>query len=55
VTGEGSEVEALDAYIRSKLTEAAETYASGADMDAKLQAILASGTSTARDGPDSRG
>jgi hypothetical protein len=42
---------ALDTYIRKRLTEAAETYASSADIDARLQAILASGSATAHNSP----
>jgi hypothetical protein len=37
---------ALDAYIGGQLRTAAETYASGADIDARLQAILKSGKGT---------
>lgn len=33
----------LDAYIRSQLAKAAETYASSTDIDARLLVILASG------------
>lgn len=40
---------ALDAYIGGQLRTAAETYASGADIDARLQAILESGKDTAHE------
>lgn len=37
---------ALDAYIGEQFEKAAETYASGADIEARLQAILESGKGT---------
>jgi hypothetical protein len=41
VNGEEAGLEALDLYIRTQLAEAAESYASRVDIEAKLQAILA--------------
>jgi hypothetical protein len=49
VSIEEPEFMVLDAYIRRQFTAAAETYASAADIDARLQAILASGKDTVHD------
>lgn len=38
--GKGHEFAALDAYIRARLREAAETITSQADLDARLEAIF---------------
>jgi hypothetical protein len=51
VNSEEPDFMALDAYMRAQLTAAAEMYASGADIDARLQAILERGEGTAHDGP----
>lgn len=40
---------ALDAHIRTQLAGAAETYASRADLDARLKAILQAETSNGQD------
>ena len=50
MTSEESEVVALDAYIRRQLAQAGKTYASGADIDARLEVILASGEHDIHDG-----
>lgn len=44
VNNEEAELEALDLYIRTQLAKAAESYASRADIQARLQAILATKT-----------
>jgi hypothetical protein len=49
VSSEESDFTALDAYMRGQLSAAAETYASNADIDARLQVILAFGQDTALD------
>lgn len=50
VTGcEDPEFAALDAYIRSQLGGAAETYASHVDIDARLKAALEALTQDTRD------
>jgi hypothetical protein len=49
VSSEEPDFMTLDAYIRSQLAAAAQTYASRSDIDARLQAILASGKDTAHD------
>lgn len=50
MSSEEPDFAALDAYIGGQLRTAAETYASsGADIDARLQAILVSGKDTARE------
>jgi hypothetical protein len=37
---------ALDAYIRTRLARAAESYELSTDLDAKLKAVLAAGNGT---------
>lgn len=41
--GKDHELAALDAYIRAQLREAAETFTSQADLDARLEAIFNTG------------
>jgi hypothetical protein len=41
---EDPEFTALDAYIRSQLAEAAETYTSQTDVDSRLRAVLQAGS-----------
>jgi hypothetical protein len=40
---EKNEFAAVDDYIRAQLTRAAEAYASHADIDARLKAVLETG------------
>jgi hypothetical protein len=40
---------ALDAHIRTQLAEAAETYVSRVDLDARLKAILSAETGNGQD------
>lgn len=49
VNGEEPDFVALDEYIRSQLASAAETYASGTDFRATVQAIMMSGKDTDHD------
>lgn len=42
---EDPEFAQLDAYLRSQLAEAAESYATSVDLDARLKAALGAGTS----------
>ena len=49
MNSEETEFVALDAYIGGQLKAAAETYASGADIYARLQVILKSGKDTAHE------
>jgi hypothetical protein len=49
VNSEEPDFMALDAYIGGQFKKAAETYASGADIEARLRAVQESGKDTAHE------
>ena len=49
MSSEEPDFSAIDDYIRIQLAKAAEAYASGVDIDARLRVILASGKDTDHD------
>ena len=49
MSSEEPDYTALDAYIRAEFAKAAKTYESSGHVDARLQAILASGEDTGHD------
>lgn len=48
--GEDHEFAQLDAFMRARLAQAAESYASAVDLDARLRAVLGAGPCDGDDG-----